>query len=137
MSEATEPSTDAVNLPGANGGTSRVQIPLPQPPQPDQAEKAPSTNMLALINTLADRADPIISLLGATVDRYQKGKEAEARFSIHMAWVAVLVVTLIIGVSAFLTYLGKVDGATFTFLLGLIVGYVLTFIRDAIKTPES
>jgi hypothetical protein len=52
-----------------------------------------------------------------------------------MAWVAVSVVGLIIAVSGFLTYKGKIDGSTFTFLLGLIVGYVLTFLRDQITGP--
>jgi hypothetical protein len=53
-----------------------------------------------------------------------------------MAWAAICVVAVIVGVAAFLTYHGKIDGSTFTFLLGLIVGYVLTFVRDQITGPE-
>lgn len=93
--------------------------------------------LLDLINLIADKADPIVKLISTSVDRYQSGQEREIKFQVHMAWIAVSVVFSIIGVAAWLTYLGKVDGSTFTFLLGLIVGYVLTFIRDQIKSPES
>lgn len=106
-----------------------------------ESEGPPTSNasptLLDVINLVADKADPIVKLLSTSIDRYQKGQEREIRFQVHMAWVAVSVVFLIIGVAAWLTYLGKVDGSTFTFLLGLIVGYVLTFIRDQIKSPAA
>ena len=52
-----------------------------------------------------------------------------------MAWVAVLIVG--VGTSVYLTYLGKLDASTFGFLLGLVVGFVLKFIRDTISpSPE-
>jgi hypothetical protein len=44
-------------------------------------------------------------------------------------------VVLIVLVAGTLTYLDKVDGSTFTFLLGTVVGYVLTFIREWIAPP--
>lgn len=103
--------------------------------QPSGAQPGPT--LIDIINVLAEKADPIVKLLSATMDRYQKGQEREVRFQTHMAWVAVSVVFAIIGVAALLTYVGKIDGSTFTFLLGLIVGYVLTFIRDQITSPAS
>jgi hypothetical protein len=42
-----------------------------------------------------------------------------------MSWIALSLVALIVGVAAFLTYRGKIDGSTFTFLWELIIGYVL------------
>jgi len=54
-----------------------------------------------------------------------------------MAWFAAIIVALVVGSSAFLTYEGKMDGSMFGFLLGLVVGYVLSFIRDAIYPPQS
>ena len=98
---------------------------------------AASPGLLDLINLVADKAEPLLKLISTTTDRYQKGQERQIKFQTHMAWVAVSVVFSIIAVSAWLTYVGKIDGSTFTFLLGLIVGYVLTFIRDQIKSPES
>jgi hypothetical protein len=93
-------------------------------------------NLVDLITILAEKADPIVKLLNTTIQGYQTGKDREVRFRIHMSWVAVSVVVLIVGVSGFLTYRGKIDGSTFTFLLGLILGYVLTFVRDQITGPE-
>lgn len=102
---------------------------LPSGPQP-------GPTLIDIINVLAEKADPIVKLLTTTIDGYQKGQQREVSFQKHMAWVAISVVFVIIGVAAFLTYVGKIDGSTFTFLLGLIVGYVLTFIRDQITSPE-
>ncbi len=111
------------------------------PTQPSEATapkspSAPQPNLIDLITILAEKADPIVKLLTTTIKGYQDGKEREVRFQTRMAWVAVSVVVLIVGVSAFLTYHGKIDGSTFTFLLGLIVGYVLTFVRDQITGTE-
>ena len=107
---------------------------------PEQPKQTPSPQealpLIELINVLAEKADPIVKLLTTTIDGYQKGQQRKVSFQKHMAWVALSVVFVIIGVAAFLTYIGKIDGSTFTFLLGLIVGYVLTFVRDQITTPE-
>ncbi len=112
----------------------------PSGPQPELAASkqpsGPQPNLIDLIKILAEKADPIIKLLETTIDRYQKGKEREVRLKKHMSWVALSVVIFIVGVAAVLTYRGKIDGSTFTFLLGLIVGYVLTFVRDQITGPE-
>lgn len=89
-----------------------------------------------MINVLADRADPVIKLLQAAVTSYQNGQEREIGFQKHMSWMALLLVAFIVGTAALLTWKGKVDGSTFTFLLGLIVGYVLTFVRDQITGPD-
>lgn len=90
-----------------------------------------------IINTIADRVDPLLRIVTTMGERMLKSQETEAHFRTRMAWVAVGIVTLIVAVAGGLTYVGKVDGSTFGFLLGLIVGYVLTFIRDAIKPPAE
>jgi len=112
---------------------------LPTTPSELIAPKQPAVaqpSLVDLINAVAEKADPIVKLLSTTIEGYQRGKEREVRFQTRMAWVAVSVVVLIVGVSGFLTYHGKIDGSTFTFLLGLIVGYVLTFVRDQVTGPE-
>lgn len=107
----------------------------PEPSVPKQPP-GPQPNLVDLITILAEKADPIVKLLTTTMEGYQKGKEREVRFQTRMAWAAISVVVVIVGVAALLTYHGKIDGSTFTFLLGLIVGYVLTFVRDQITGPE-
>jgi uncharacterized membrane protein len=96
----------------------------------------PQPNLVDIINAIAGKVDPLIKLLVPMIEKYQKGQEREVGFQIHMAWVAVSVVVIIVGVASFLTYYGKIDGSTFTFLLGLIVGYVLTFVRDQITGSD-
>ena len=93
--------------------------------------------IIDIINTIADRVEPVIKIITTIADRYSKANEFEMKFRIRMARVAVFVVFGIVGIAGFLTYQGKVDGSTFGFLLGLIVGYVLTFIRDSIKRPAE
>ncbi|HTQ62534.1 MAG TPA: hypothetical protein VMI32_20075 [Candidatus Solibacter sp.] len=105
-------------------------------PAPSPLLNISQPNLVDLINAVAEKADPIVKLLSTTIEGYQKGKEREVQFQTGMAWVAVSVVVLIVGVAGFLTYHGKIDGSTFTFLLGLIVGYVLTFVRDQITWSE-
>lgn len=110
-------------------------VPTPQPvAKPLSPPQTPS--LIDLVNVLADRADPIVNLIQTTVTSYQHGKEREIGFQKHMSLVALAVVVFIVGIAAFLTYRGKIDGSTFTFLLGLIVGYVLTFVRDQVTGKE-
>lgn len=80
------------------------------------------------LNAIADRMDAIIGIYKTTMAHRQTAQASEDRFS----WLAVSMVAFIVLVAAFLTYRGKIDGSTFTFLLGLIVGYLLTFVRDQI-----
>jgi hypothetical protein len=108
--------------------------PSPEPIVPKQPI-VPQPNLIDLITILAEKADPIVKLLTTTIKGYQDGKEREVRLQKHMSLVALSVVMFVVGVAAVLTYLGKIDGSTFTFLLGLIVGYVLTFVRDQITGP--
>jgi hypothetical protein len=108
---------------------------IPPAPKPG-SQPLPGPNLVDIIDKLADRADPLIKLLQASMDSYQKGVEREIRHSKHMSLMATALVVLIVIVAASLTYVGKIDGSTFTFLLGLIVGYVLTFVRDQITGPE-
>jgi hypothetical protein len=106
-----------------------------QPTQPSPAKPTPS--LIDIINVLADRVDPLLKVLSTTMQQRQSAQEHEARFQTRMAGYAILVVVVVVGVAGYLTAKGKVDGSTFTFLLGLIVGYVLTFVRDQITGPDE
>lgn len=105
---------------------------LPQP----KAQPTPAS-LVDIINIIADRVEPVVKIITTIAERSLKANQAEARFRVHMAWIAVLIVAMIVVISGTLTYFGKLDGPTFGFLLGLIVGYVLTFIRDSIKPPAE
>jgi hypothetical protein len=85
---------------------------------------------------VADKAEPLIDLFGSTLEQMQKGRAAEARHRVRMTSFAVWIVALMIAVAGGLTYSGKVDGSAFTFLLGTIVGAMLSFILRTIEPPE-
>jgi len=116
--------------PGQHGES--PQEPRMEPFGPQQQ----GPGLIELITVLAEKAEPIIKLLTSIMESYQKGQERKGRLQTRMSWSAISVVFVIVGVAGFLTYHGKIDGSTFTFLLGLIVGYVLTFVRDQITGPE-
>lgn len=101
------------------------------PPQSSQI------TLVDIVNVISDRVDPIIQLIKTITEKNLASRESESKFKIHMAWVAVVVVGIIVGVSTLLTWLGKMDGSTFGFLLGLVIGYALTFIRDALRPKED
>ncbi len=91
-----------------------------------------TTNITEIIEAIAERVDPIIKLLTVWTERAGTAEETRAKYTNRMAWVAVFVVSFVITVAGILTGLEKIDGSTFTFLLGLVVGYVLTFVRESI-----
>lgn len=120
--EATTP--DAEREPLLNGRGAN------QEPGPHDA------TIIELVDVVADRVDPILKLISSVMERSLKAQESGARFRTKMAWIAVMVVALVVGTASVLTYNDKLDGSTYGFLLGLVVGYVLTFVRDAI-TPST
>ena len=104
----------------------------PLPP----AGPPPNPNLVDLIRVIAEKIDPIIKMYSTAMEHRQAAESNEKRFRLKMSWVALSFVAFIVAIAAFLTYRGKIDGSTFTFLLGLIVGYLLTFVRDQITGPE-
>jgi len=81
--------------------------------------------------------DAIVKLVTVYKDRELDAQRQEIRFQVHMAWVALLVVAVIVGSAFWLTHEGKIEGSTFAFLLGTVVGYVLTYIRSAVSPPPE
>lgn len=107
------------------------------PEQPAVVGEGQAIGGLAeIIDVVADRVEPLVKLWSNIAESRLKAQQAEDRFRTNVSWVAVVVVSLIVLVAAFLTYQDKMEGSTFGFLLGTIVGYVLTFIRGWIA-PSS
>jgi len=51
--------------------------------------------------------EPVLKITTTVAEQSLAARRAEARFRIHMAWIAVLVIVFIVGVSTYLTYNGK------------------------------
>jgi len=47
------------------------------------------------------------------------------------------VVLVVVATAAILTYVGRLKGSTFGILLGEIICYVLTFVRDSANPPKE
>lgn len=82
-------------------------------------------------------AEPLIEMIQAVGERYTESRTTRVWFRIGMTITAAVTVLILVGIAAFLTYHDKIEGSTFGFLLGLIIGYVLTFIRDAIGPTST
>ena len=96
----------------------------------------PAERLGDIINVVADRIEPIVQLWTTVSQERLKEQQAQARFQTRLSWVAVAVIALIVGTSAFFAYSDKLDGSTFAFLMGTVVGYVLTFLRGWIVPNE-
>lgn len=88
------------------------------------------------IHILSDNADNLISLIKETADKWLQIRKTTLGFNTKMSFFASAIILIIVGSAGWLTYEGKIDGSTFTFLLGLIVGYALTFIQNLINPPH-
>jgi xanthine/uracil permease len=85
------------------------------------------------ISNLIDKVNETINNIA---DKIFKHQEQERKFSIKMSFLLATLIIFIVIIASVLTYYNKIDGSTFTFLLGLIVGYILTFFTGAIYPPE-
>lgn len=90
-----------------------------------------------LVELIATRSEEVIALIESISSRVLESRQARARFTIRMAWLAAVVMVVIVLVAATLTYLGRIDGSTFTFLLGLVSGYLLTFVQNAMRPDRD
>ena len=93
--------------------------------------------MVEVIDAIANRSDPIVKLVTTFFERSLKASEARARHGVRMALIAMAVVVVVVATASILTYVGRLEGSTFGFLLGLIIGYVLTFVRDSVNPPKE
>ena len=89
-----------------------------------------------LYDFLNNNIGPLVEMGTQYFNSNKDVTSGEHKLVFRMSFMAVLLVCVIIGSASWLTYIGKIDGSTFTFLLGLIVGYVLTFIKEGIN-PDS
>lgn len=115
---------------------------VPEQPESRNSEspgpgEAQNITMIDVINTIADRADPLIQLAKSWGEHNVEVRQAERDYQTRMTWTVVGLVVFVVSVAAFLTYLDKMAGSTLSFLLGLTLGYVLTFVRNAIHPNQN
>jgi hypothetical protein len=111
------------------------ELPAARAAGADEAEG--STDLAEVIDTLADRSKELLQLVGGVMGEQRLRRAGEGRFRLWMAIVTGVFLLVIVGTVAGLTYAGKVDGSSFTFLLGVVVGAMLALMRDMIMPPRS
>lgn len=111
------------------------------------SDEQKSESFQSVIEAIAKNVEPIRLLISELADKWLKIKESEFEFNKKMVeselefnkkmvnTVVIIVVVIIISASV-LTFTNKIEGSTFTFLLGLILGYMLTFVKE-ITAPKS
>lgn len=104
--------------------------------RPEAHTDPQNITMIDVINTIANRADPLIQLARSWGEHNVEVRQTERNYQSRMTLTVVGLVVFVVLVAAVLTYLDKMAGSTLSFLLGLTIGYVLTFVRNAIH-PEQ
>lgn len=96
-----------------------------------------------ILEILADNEKPLSNLIdkvNKTIEnvstQFLRHKKSDIRFSLNMAVMLTILISLIVIVATILTIYNKIDGSALTFLFGLLIGYMLTFVREAIYPPE-
>jgi hypothetical protein len=90
-----------------------------------------SENLYSLISKNAGIIAPLL-------EKYMSGRKTmgivDYIFHLILTVLVVGVISLIVWVSFTLTEKKVIDGSTFTFLLGLLVGYLLTYMKNFFDT---
>jgi hypothetical protein len=113
------------------GETIDEQTGTPQPPKKNTWETIIENE--PAVSKLIDKLNQTIDNVA---NKFFQHEEQKSKFSMKMTRMLVFVMSFIVIVAGILTYLNKIDGSTFTFLLGLIVGYALTYFTGALYPPE-
>lgn len=115
-----------------------VNIPSSVPtPVTNGSSQPPGPGLFDLTKLLLEQGKALKEIAGSFWEESRKSKEAENRFKLKMTVIAGGIIVFVVVVAGFMTYKGKLDGSTFGFLLGLVTGYTLTFIRDSIRPPKE
>lgn len=115
-------------------------------PKPISDNTEQSKEINNIIDSIGKNSEPILKILAQIardILNYRAGErefetaleEKAIKFRQKMGYIAVILMIFIVSISGFLTYVNKIDGATFTFLLGIIVGYMLLFFKESIFPP--
>lgn len=114
-----------------------------QPPEPATPEPAKTPDsesgskqmipLVEIINIVGERYEPLVKLITTVYERRLAQFDAQSKLAKHLSMMAAAIILVIVGSAAVLTYIGKMDGSSFGILLGVVVGYLLNFIRDALK----
>jgi len=102
----------------------------PEPPklEPEAPKERPKT----LLDYTPEQWANFAERVGNQIVKYMESKRKEIR---SLAYPVYFIIALIFGVIGFLAWQGLIDGQSVTFLAGIIIGYLLSYLGGYL-TPE-
>jgi uncharacterized membrane protein len=88
-----------------------------------------------LINSIAPLAKEYVDLQKSKFDYKVKRDERASHHNRKLIFSLLLFLSVIIGISSLLTFYGKVSGDALLFMIGVIVGYIITMIQGLVYEP--
>lgn len=89
------------------------------------------------IEAISRNADSLIKLITNLSERYIAIKEGQFKFHINLGIFVFSTIGLMIILSGILVYFNKLNGESFTFLLGLISGYMISIMKISMAAKEE
>ena len=100
-------------------------------------EKQQNNENTALFsNQFFEDPDEFESFVNSIVDRITNIKKAQRKHDLKVIIIGAALFLGVLTASTVLTYAGKLSSSAYTFLLGTIVGYLLTFIDKNLGGAE-
>lgn len=89
------------------------------------------------IEVISKNADPLIKLITNLSERYIAVKEGQFKFQTNLSRTVFYILGIMIILSGILVGFNKLNGESFTFLLGLISGYLISIIKISMVNKEE
>jgi uncharacterized membrane protein len=105
--------------------------------QKDKLNSSPANTewIPILINSVTPLAKEYVDLQKSKFDYKVKRDERASQHNRKLIFSLLLFLGAIIGISSLLTFYGKVSGDALLFMIGVIVGYIITMIQGLIYEP--
>jgi len=101
-----------------------------QTPPPSNTEWIP-----ILINSVVPLVKEYVDLQKSKFDYKVKRDERASQHNRKLTFSLLIFLGVVIGISSLLTFYGKVSGDALLFMIGVIVGYIITMIQGLIYEP--
>jgi len=104
---------------------------------PDEQRPPPSNTdwIPILINSVVPLVKEYVDLQKSKFDYKVKRDERASQHNRKLTYSLLIFLGAIIGISSLLTFYGKVSGDALLFMIGVIVGYIITMIQGLIYEP--
>jgi hypothetical protein len=97
----------------------------------------PGVGASIMLDSLTKNKSTVLEVINAFGEQVSHARTAKMRVSQQISWLVFLFLALIIVATGVLVYVGKMSDGSFTFLLGVMVGYLMQFADKILFKPEE